>query len=286
MEGAIQFLLSWKAVLVGLWLAAFFLAERLRPAAHPPERPRNGEADFGLKRLGRNATLWLGNAGLSLVFVVPVSLWAASVSLDWRPDWWSGWQGLLIDLIILDLAIYWWHRANHEIPFLWRFHEVHHLDRFLDTTTAVRFHFGEVALSAGFRAVLIILLGLPIVSVLVFESLVLIAAIFHHSNLRLPRGLEGLLGRVIITPEIHWVHHRAVRRDTDSNYGTILSIWDPLFGSRSPTPRRTDMKIGVERRVEQSLPRLLVRPFLSEAARNTPPLSGPSASPAESRSRL
>ena len=286
MEGAIQFLLSWKAVLVGLWLAAFFLAERLRPAAHPPERPRNGEADFGLKRLGRNATLWLGNAGLSLVFVVPVSLWAASVSLDWRPDWWSGWQGLLIDLIILDLAIYWWHRANHEIPFLWRFHEVHHLDRFLDTTTAVRFHFGEVALSAGFRAVLIILLGLPIVSVLVFEILVLIAAIFHHSNLRLPRGLEGLLGRVIITPEIHWVHHRAVRRDTDSNYGTILSIWDPLFGSRSPTPRRTDMKIGVERRVEQSLPRLLVRPFLSEAARNTPPLSGPSASPAESRSRL
>ncbi len=286
MVGAIQFLLSWKAVLVGLWLAAFFLAERLRPAAHPPERPRNGEADFGLKRLGRNATLWLGNAGLSLVFVVPVSLWAASVSLDWRPDWWSGWQGLLIDLIILDLAIYWWHRANHEIPFLWRFHEVHHLDRFLDTTTAVRFHFGEVALSAGFRAVLIILLGLPIVSVLVFEILVLIAAIFHHSNLRLPRGLEGLLGRVIITPEIHWVHHRAVRRDTDSNYGTILSIWDPLFGSRSPTPRRADMKIGVERRVEQSLPRLLVRPFLSEAARNTPPLSGPAASPAESRSRL
>lgn len=284
MEGAIQFLLSWKAILVGLWLATFFLAERLRPAAQPPEQPRGGEAGFGLKRLGRNAALWLGNAGLSLVFVVPVSLWAASVSLDWRPDWWSGWQGLLIDLIILDLAIYWWHRANHEIPFLWRFHEVHHLDRFLDTTTAVRFHFGEVALSAGFRALLIVLLGFPIVSVLVFEILVLIAAIFHHSNLRLPQGLERVLGRLIITPEIHWVHHRAVRRDTDSNYGTILSIWDPLFGSRSPTPRRPEMKIGVEQRVEQSLTQLLVRPFLSEAARTTPPLSDPGGSPAESRS--
>lgn len=284
MEGAIQFLLSWKAILVGLWLATFFLAERLRPAAQPPEQPRGGEAGFGLKRLGRNAALWLGNAGLSLVFVVPVSLWAASVSLDWRPDWWSGWQGLLIDLIILDLAIYWWHRANHEIPFLWRFHEVHHLDRFLDTTTAVRFHFGEVALSAGFRALLIILLGFPIVSVLVFEILVLIAAIFHHSNLRLPQGLERVLSRLIITPEIHWVHHRAVRRDTDSNYGTILSIWDPLFGSRSPTRRRPEMKIGVEQRVEQSLTQLLVRPFLSEAARTTPPLSDPGGSPAESRS--
>ena len=275
MEGAIQFLLSWKAVLVGVWLATFFLAERLRPAAQPPDRPRGGEAAFGTRRLARNAALWLGNAGLSLVFVVPVSLWAASVSLDWRPDWWSGWQGLLIDLIILDLAIYWWHRANHELPFLWRFHEVHHLDRFLDTTTAVRFHFGEVALSAGFRAGLIVLLGLPIVSVLVFEILVLVAAIFHHSNLRLPQGLERALGRLVITPDLHWVHHHAVRRDTDSNYGTIFSFWDRLFGSRSPTPRRLGMTIGVERRVEQSLPQLLLRPFLSERARTTPPLPAP-----------
>ncbi len=273
MDAAIEFLITWKALVVGLWLAGFYLAERLRPAARPPAAPRGGEARFGPHRLARNAALWLGNVGLSLLFVVPVSLWAASVSLDWRPAWWSGWPGLLLDLVILDLAIYWWHRANHELPLLWRFHEVHHLDRFLDTTTAVRFHFGEVALSAGFRAGLIILLGLPIASVLVFEILVLLAAIFHHSNLRLAAGLERALARLVITPGLHWVHHHAVRRDTDSNYGTIFSFWDRLFGTRSPTPRRLDMTIGVERRVEQGLPQLLLRPFRSEAARSTPPLA-------------
>lgn len=275
MEQAVEFLLTWKAVIVGVWLAAFFLGERLLPAASPPQDPRGGEARFGLHRLMRNAGLWLGNVGLSFLFVVPVSLWAASVSLDWRPAWWSGWQGLLLDLLILDFAIYWWHRLNHEWPLLWRFHEIHHLDRFLDTTSAVRFHFGEVALSAVFRAGLIVALGFPLTSVLAFEIMVLLCAIFHHSNLRLPAWFERPLGWLIITPDIHWMHHHAVRRDTDSNYGTLLSVWDRLFGTKNAQHRRLGMTIGVERRVEQSLPQLLLRPFLSEDRRTTPPLTPP-----------
>jgi sterol desaturase/sphingolipid hydroxylase (fatty acid hydroxylase superfamily) len=271
MDQALEFLLAWKVVLVGGWLAAFFLAERLRPAARPPAGPRGGEAAFGLHRLLRNAGLWLGNVGMSVLLVVPLSLWAASVSLDWRPAWWAGWPGLLLDLAILDFAIYWWHRANHELPPLWRFHEVHHLDRFLDTTSAVRFHFGEVALSAVFRAGLIVLLGFPLSSVIAFEVLVLLCAIFHHSNLRLPAGLERALGWVVVTPEIHWVHHHAVRRDTDSNYGTLFSFWDRLFGSKNPARRRLGMPIGVERRIEQPLPHLLLRPFLPERRRAAAP---------------
>src|ERR1043165_7061871 len=103
--------------------------------------------------------------------------------------------------------IYWWHRANHELPILWRFHEVHHRDAFLDATSALRFHFGEVVIAAVARAMVIFLLAIPLGSVLIFETLVLVAAIFHHSNARLPEALEQRLARWIITPSLHWVHH-------------------------------------------------------------------------------
>ena len=102
-----------------------------------------------------------------------------------------------VDLVVLDFWIYWWHRANHEIPILWRFHQVHHFDELLDSTTAVRFHFGEVVLSALVRAVVIIVLDIPLNSVLVFEALVLMSAIFHHSDARLSPRLEQTLARLV-----------------------------------------------------------------------------------------
>ena len=271
MEPPIETLLNWKAIFVPLWFAAFFLAERRLPAAREPvvaaTEEEGGEAPGGWGRVLRNLILWLLNVGLHPLIVVPVSMEATGMHLGWRPDWWSGWAGLAADIILLDLLIYWWHRANHVVPFLWRFHEVHHLDGFLDSTTALRFHFGEVLLSALARAVIIVLLDIPLASILVFESLILAAAIFHHSNLALPARLERGLSRLVITPSIHWVHHHARRGDTDSNYGTIFSFWDPLFGSRSPTPRTLTMAIGVEGREERPLVHLLLRPFLGEKSR-------------------
>ncbi len=257
MEDTIPDLLRFKGMVVIAWLVLLFALERVMPAAMPPD----GDGKWCWRRLLRNAGLWLVNTGLSPLIVIPVSFWATGQSLGWRPDWWAGWPALLVDLLVLDFLIYWWHRANHVIPLLWRFHEIHHLDHFLDTTSAVRFHFGEVLLSALARAAIIVVLGIPLVSVVVFEAVVLLAAIFHHSNLRLPPGLERGLSRVIITPSIHWVHHHAVRSDTDSNYGTLFSFWDPIFGSRSRTARTPDMPIGVERLPERSLLDLVIRPF-------------------------
>jgi len=267
MEDLAQSLLAYKAAAVTLWFALLFVAERLFPAAAArPERIAVAAAGLlanrpGVRRLARNLGLWAINVGVSLAIVVPVSGWAAGFSIGLRPAWWSGWTGLALDFVLLDFLIYWWHRANHVVPLLWRFHEVHHLDGFLDTTAALRFHFGEVILSALARAAVIVLLDIPLVSVLAFEAAILIAALFHHSNLRLPRGLERALARAIITPSIHWVHHHARRADTDSNYGTVFSFWDPVFGSRSASRRTPEMAIGVERRREQSLPRLIVSPF-------------------------
>jgi len=252
-SGLETLILSGKGIAVAAMFAAMFLGERLLPAVRPPA---------GWRRAARNLGLWGANLALSPLIVLPITAWAAGHGLFARPAWWSGLPGLALDLALLDFWIYWWHRANHEIPFLWRFHEVHHLDRFLDSTTALRFHFGEVALSALVRAGVIVAFGFPFVSVVAFETLVLVAALFHHSNLRIPSGLERALARVVITPSIHWVHHHRTRADTDSNYGTVFSFWDRIFGTRSPSPRRPDMPLGVEGREERDFARLLIIPFL------------------------
>jgi sterol desaturase/sphingolipid hydroxylase (fatty acid hydroxylase superfamily) len=214
-----------------------------------------------LNRITRNFSLAGINFLLGPLIVVPVTMLAAGQAFHWQPAWWSGWTGLALNLLILDFWIYFWHRINHVIPFLWRFHEVHHLDETLDASSALRFHFGEVVLSSLTRALVIILLGLPFYTIIVFETLVTVSAIFHHSNIRLPDQFEKLLSLVIVTPSVHWVHHHALRSDTDSNYSTILSIWDRLFGSVAAGKRITDMLIGVEGVKEQKLLRLILRPF-------------------------
>ncbi len=259
MDGVLPQLIAYKGAVVAGWFVLLFIVERWRPAESLPADLAAGRQVW--RRLGRNAGLWLINAALSPLVVLPLTAGAAALGAGLRPEWWAGWPAVIGDILLLDLLIYWWHRFNHEAPLLWRFHRVHHLDRFLDSTSALRFHFGEVLLSALARAGAIMLLGVPFVSVLLFETLLLAATIFHHSNLRLPRRIEQHLSRVVITPSIHWVHHHARRSDTDSNYGTLFSFWDRLFGSRSPAVRYPAMAIGVEGEAEQPLPALLVRPF-------------------------
>jgi sterol desaturase/sphingolipid hydroxylase (fatty acid hydroxylase superfamily) len=245
-------LMSYKLVAVLAWLALLLVLERMFPLAR---------VVGGVKRVAKNLSLAGLNALISPMIVVPVSVFAATHALGWRPLWWSGWPGLFLDLLALDFWIYWWHRANHRWPLLWRFHEVHHLDEFLDASSALRFHFGEVVLSALARAAVILLLGVPLVSVVVFETLLAFNTMFHHSDLRLPPKLEKALSWVIVTPSIHWVHHHAIRQDTDSNYASLLSVWDRLFGSRSHTLRTPEMPIGTEGLKDRGLPGLLARPF-------------------------
>ena len=243
---------SGKGAVVATVLIAFLIFERIFPVV---VRHQNFE------RLGRNFSFAGLNFLLSPLIVVPITLYASGVAFAWRPMWWNGWFGLVLDLLILDCWIYLWHRLNHMVPFLWRFHEVHHLDETLDASSALRFHFGEVVLSSVVRAVVIIALGFSLTSILVFETLVTIAAIFHHSNIALSPRIEKLLSFIIVTPSIHWVHHHAVQRDTDSNYSTILAVWDYIFGSVASGERQRDMLIGVEGIKEQKLLRLILRPF-------------------------
>lgn len=277
-QTAVENILLLKGAVVGVWLLIWFGMERLRPNAHEWVQAADGDdeaVELAARQKGRvarwfrNGALFGINSLLSPLLVIPISATMAAHGPDWRAEWLpfleNGTAGLVVelavDVLLLDLFIYAWHRANHEIPFLWRFHQVHHFDRHLDVTTAVRFHFGEVLLSALTRGVVVALLDIPISSVVIFEAVVVICSIFHHSNARLPRGVEKALAAVIITPGIHWVHHHATRRDTDSNYGTLFSFWDRLFRSRSGTARWRDMPIGLEGEARDlSLIKLLLAP--------------------------
>lgn len=241
-----------KGGIILLALAVFLTLERLFPVARWVG---------GLWRVLKNFGLAGFNALLSPLIVLPLTQLAAGHALHWRPEGWTGGWFIIADLIILDCWIYWWHRANHMLPMLWRFHEVHHLDETLDASSALRFHFGEVLLSSLVRAVVIWLLDIPFASVAVFELLVAVNAIFHHSNLRLPAWLEWPLSWLIVTPSIHWVHHHAIRRDTDSNYAALLSVWDRVFGSSSATIRTPAMPIGVEGLADKPGLDLVARPF-------------------------
>lgn len=244
-------MLSFKIVMVGAWFAILALSERLAPAAARP---------LGDHRLFRNLGLWAVNTLMSPLLIVPMSAAAAALNFWTRPGL-PSWAGLALDLLLLDLWTYAWHRANHEWPALWRFHRVHHLDEFLDTTSAVRFHPGEVLISALARTPLIVLADISIASILAFETALLLGVLFHHSNLRLPRKLEAMLRVFIVTPSHHWVHHHAVRADTNSNYGALLTVWDRVFGSWSPTERNPEMQIGAEGEHDAPLPALALVPF-------------------------
>src|SRR5213075_361670 len=153
------------------------------------------------------SALAIGTAYVVIAPAVRTSLQEVSGARIGLLQWLALPQGveLVLGFLLLDLSFYYWHRANHGFPFLWRFHNVHHIDPDLDVSTAFRFHFVEVALSAGFRAVQIIVIGPSLAAYLVYEIVFQIGTLFHHSNLRLPLALERGLNRIVVTPRMHGI---------------------------------------------------------------------------------
>lgn len=136
-----------------------------------------------------------------------------------------------IALLLFDLWMYLWHRLNHQLPFLWRFHRMHHSDRAMDASTGVRFHTGEILLSGVARLFVLPLLGISIPQLILYESILLPIIFFHHSNVRLPSWLDFGLAYLVVSPAVHRVHHSRIREETNSNYGSVLPWWDWLFRS-------------------------------------------------------
>ncbi len=140
-----------------------------------------------------------------------------------------GWLVAVAAFLLLDLWTYCWHRLNHVVPFLWRFHRVHHTDPDMDASTGVRFHTGEVVMSAGLRLGVVLLIGASVWHVALYDAMFLPIVLFHHSNLKLPRWLDYGLLALIVTPAMHRVHHSRWRPQTNSNYGSVLPWWDMVF---------------------------------------------------------
>jgi sterol desaturase/sphingolipid hydroxylase (fatty acid hydroxylase superfamily) len=176
------------------------------------------------------------------------------------------WAEVALALLALDLAIYLQHRLFHAVAPLWRLHRVHHADADFDLTTGLRFHPIEIGLSLAIKCAAIAALGAPAPAVLVFEIVLNAAAVFNHANAGLPASVERWLRWLVVTPDMHRVHHSALRAETDSNFGFNLPWWDRLFGTYRAQPRagHTAMRIGVAGFLgdaERKLPRLLLQPF-------------------------
>jgi sterol desaturase/sphingolipid hydroxylase (fatty acid hydroxylase superfamily) len=144
---------------------------------------------------------------------------------------WPFWVEALVAFIILDFAVWLQHFAMHRFPFLWRMHAVHHSDRDLDVTTALRFHPFELVVSTFYKSAIVALLGVPLVVALAFELWLNANALFNHSNIRLPKKLDRMLRMFFVTPDMHLVHHSVIVAEQKSNFGFALSIWDRLFST-------------------------------------------------------
>lgn len=155
---------------------------------------------------------------------------------------------LLLAILILDFAVWLQHLVTHKVPFLWRFHRVHHADRDFDVTTAIRFHPVEIALSMGLKIGLVYLLGPSALAVIIFEILLNGTAMFNHANIALPQPIDRFLRLFLVTPDMHRVHHSVHRDEHDSNYGFALSIWDRALGTYIAQPREghDKMTIGLQ----------------------------------------
>ncbi|RJP16587.1 MAG: sterol desaturase family protein [Candidatus Abyssobacteria bacterium SURF_5] len=204
--------------------------------------------------------------------VRPVSLWLADqtsqksfglLSVLGLPAGVHGAAGFLL----MDLTFYYWHRLNHTVPLLWRFHNVHHVDPDLDVTTSFRFHFGEILYSTGFRVVQVGLLGVSVVTYLVYEFFFQAGTMFHHSNIMLPIRIERRLNKIIVTPRMHGIHHSIFKNETNSNYGVIFRWWDVLHRSMRLNIPQASIDIGIagyRKPHDNTLRNLLLLPFRTQ----------------------
>jgi sterol desaturase/sphingolipid hydroxylase (fatty acid hydroxylase superfamily) len=182
-----------------------------------------------------------------------------------------GGLAFVVSVLVLDLAVYLQHVMFHAVPALWRLHRMHHADVEFDVSTGLRFHPLEVALSMGIKLAVVAVIGPPAAAVLAFEVLLNATSMFNHSNIRLPPAVDRILRRVVVTPDMHRVHHSIHPHETNSNFGFNLPWWDRLLGTYRPQPRdgHENMTIGIEQfrtRRDLWLDRMLIQPFVGPAS--------------------
>lgn len=255
---------AFIGVFVMLSAAEFFAPRRLLTTSKP-------------RRWFANLTILAFNPlSVALIFpVLPVGLALLASEQGWgllNQLTLPYWLEVFIALVALDLVVYAQHVLHHAIPALWRLHMVHHADLDFDMTTGLRFHPFEIIISMAIKLSAVAALGAPPLSVLIFEVALNSTSMFNHSNLRLPEKVDRILRLLVVTPDMHRVHHSVIIRETNSNYGFNLPWWDRLLGTYKAQPAKghADMVIGLSQfrdPQKNSLPRLLILPFAGDPGR-------------------
>jgi sterol desaturase/sphingolipid hydroxylase (fatty acid hydroxylase superfamily) len=226
---------------------------------------------------------WPGNLGILAIDIVAVRLlvptaavgvaliaatrgWGVFNLLGLPTQVWGYWAAIVAGVIALDLVIYTQHVVFHHVPLLWRLHRMHHADLDIDVTTGLRFHPLEILLSLVIKIAAVAALGIPAVAVLMFEVLLNATSMFNHSNVALPPRLEPIARWIVVTPQMHQVHHSIAREETDSNFGFNLPWWDRLFGTYRAKPAAGEQGIVIGLPIfrdlaELRIVRLLTQPF-------------------------
>lgn len=208
-------------------LGSFWLWESLNPLVHGrAHRWRHGGRNLGITLF--NAALMAFAFGSATVGVASWTEQQATGLLFYLG--WTGGLRFMAAILLLDAWMYVWHRLNHTVPLLWRFHRMHHSDPEMDVTTATRFHLGELTASALLRLGLIPLFGVSILEILIYETFVVACTMFHHANISLGRA-DRLVRCCLVSPRMHQIHHSRWQPETDSNYSVIFSWWDRIAGS-------------------------------------------------------
>lgn len=233
--------MSLTLILAGVF-AVLWLLERWMPLRQP-KHPLLGRlavnalitalafgVNAGVVQPAARLTLgWAGQANFGLIHWLPLPIVAQSV----------------LAFLLMDLTFYYWHRLNHRLPWLWRFHNVHHIDPDLDVSTGFRFHFVEIAFSAGFRVVQVALIGVSLGTYVIYETVFQANTLFHHSNVHLPIWLERSLNWVLVTPRMHGIHHSQIQAETNSNYSVVFPWWDRLHRTLRLNIPQVKIAIGV-----------------------------------------
>ncbi len=244
--------MQYEAILrLSVFLVLFALFATLEALA-----PRRARSQPRSTRWFTNLSIVLLNTLALRALAIALPFLAVGAAVDaWRMGWglfnnltWPLWVEVGLALLILDFAIWLQHLVTHKVPFLWRFHRVHHADRDFDVTTALRFHPLEILASMVLKIGVIYLLGPQAIAVVLFEVILNGTAMFNHTNLRLPLWLDRAVRLVLVTPDMHRVHHSIHRHEHDSNYGFALSVWDRIFRTYRPKPEAGHdlMTVGLE----------------------------------------
>ena len=252
------------AGIVVVVFVTLLILERRRPLRRSVEsKPRRI-----VRNLTTGATALAVSMLLQLPLLVPLSHWAMArqaglLNLVTMPSA----LRTVIAVVLLDYTLWFWHYANHRIPFLWRFHLVHHVDRDMDASTALRFHFGEQALSILYRCGQIVAIGATPFAVWTWQAILFASILFHHSNVKLPIRFERWLVRLIVTPRMHGIHHSDRLNETNSNWSSLLSCWDYLHRTIILGVPQNEVTIGVpayRNPSDVTIGRILLLPFVRQ----------------------